>query len=271
MGISGMGYKFKVKTIGLMSQLTNEKQEDTLRASFDDVKMKTQLSEKNVIYAFGSDIAAKNYTVNDTVAMGDNQLFEIEGDTESLLYTANRIELIRYIMENNFPIAYTNIMPDMDGTVRKIPLLLKRNNKIFLTMSLYLFLKYHELTPEDIRIEDNEIKIEKLNYSIPVTDKGELYVNFFSRFESDLNDKSDKPVPVLSFLDIVQSAQDQYYDNIKPSIDPEKLKDRIVFIMPAIQGVAQLVTTSVSARGLHNIYSGYIHAFALLTLLNNEY
>lgn len=76
-------------------------------------------------------------------------------------------------------VGLVNAQPDQDGVVRKIPLVIKHNNKIYPSLALQILCEFLNINFNDLEIVLGEyIKIPGLTQKVPIDGSGRMWINF---------------------------------------------------------------------------------------------
>ncbi|MBF0528129.1 MAG: adenylate/guanylate cyclase domain-containing protein [Deltaproteobacteria bacterium] len=147
---------------------------------------------------------------------------------------------------------YFNMVPDMDGTVRAVPMAIRYGNDFFMPLALQALRQYLgskskiEYPSKASEIEQRE-KVFVGNYEIPIDEKGRLVVNYRGR------QKSFEHYPVV--------------DIIKGSLPKGTFKDKIVLVGPTAIGIYDLRVTPFDS-----IFPGVeIHANVIDNILRQDF
>jgi CHASE2 domain-containing sensor protein len=136
-------------------------------------------------------------------------------------------------------IGHINVFVDSDGKIRKIPLFVKFENKLYPHLGLAAAADCLNLNLEKINFKKRKVVIDN-ELEIPVKKNNSLFVNFPNKW--------NKSFPLFSYLQILKS-----YRNIKqgkkPSLDLTKLKGKTCFV-----GLTAAGTTDLKAMPLEESY-----------------
>lgn len=147
---------------------------------------------------------------------------------------------------------FVNHNEDNDGISRRLPLLIKFNDKYYPSLSLvglkyYLDIKSLKLNDKDFIIETDKEKIK-----VPLNENGEFLINFYLDFHKDVNTFTAESIIV---------SNDQYKSGKNPVVLPDEFKDKIVIIGASATGLKDLKVTPLGKT----IAGPYLH----LTLMSN--
>ena len=115
---------------------------------------------------------------------------------------------------------FINSMPDKDGIYRKTPLLIQFNRKLYPSLALQTYLTAKRIDNFLLTVSDNGLRLKAGNVTVPLDNTGRLLIKF--------------PLKNQHFNKVSAS------DLLAGAIQPDTLKDRIVF-------------AGFSATGLHEI------------------
>ncbi|MBW1973222.1 MAG: hypothetical protein DRG20_04080 [Deltaproteobacteria bacterium] len=146
---------------------------------------------------------------------------------------ANKIPLTSaYLIENNLKVynesathaGFFNIIPDIDGNVRWLPMVIRYKDHFFPPLSLQALRIYIDSLPLFIKIVNfgvEKIKIGK--EELPVDEMGRFLINFYG---------PSKTFPHYSFVDVINKK-----------IKPEMFKNKIVLVGATAVGLSDLRAT----------------------------
>ncbi len=143
---------------------------------------------------------------------------------------------------------FFNTIPDPDGVIMTLPLLIRFHEDLYAPLSIKILSAYFNKEPQAV-IDDYGVKTFSLGQTItiPTDEKGRLYINYRG---------GEKAFPHLSITDILN-------DNV----DPNAIKDKIVILGATATGIFDVVSTPFDA-----VYPGLeVHATALDMVLNQDY
>jgi adenylate cyclase len=145
-------------------------------------------------------------------------------------------------------IGHANIVPDRDGKVRRIPLVVQdKAGQTYPSFSLAILNTLFSMTlPEKFQRENGAINL--LARDIPVDNVYQLRINFSPESESR---------PYLSYGDIISG-----------NFDPAMVKNKIVVIGMTATGEFDTWAVPTSASKVPGVY---IHAAAMDTILRNQF
>ncbi|MEA3305883.1 MAG: CHASE2 domain-containing protein, partial [Candidatus Omnitrophota bacterium] len=154
-------------------------------------------------------------------------------------------------------VSVVNSPLDIDGSIRRVPMAIEFNGKLYPTLSLQIACDYLGVRVKDIRIEPGFIvlPLKKNDIRIPVDSRGRMLLNFGG------------PINVFRRYSYVRLLND--YNEFFEGRDAgalEELKDRIVFVAHTATGSVDLRVTPFS----NSFPAVGIHAAALNNILNGD-
>jgi adenylate cyclase len=111
-------------------------------------------------------------------------------------------------------IGHVNIVPDGDGQVREVPLVLKEGDQLIPALGLAAYMQYIRYPMEEVEIEPHHVKFA--NRDLHTDDIGQMIITFFGE---PTNVNLPGTYPVYSFVDVVEGR-----------VPPEVFNDKIVLI-----------------------------------------
>ncbi|MCG6982737.1 MAG: adenylate/guanylate cyclase domain-containing protein [Deltaproteobacteria bacterium] len=122
---------------------------------------------------------------------------------------------------------YYNIFPDIDGTVRWIPLIISYQDRFYPSLALEAVRSYVGNMPLQVRVADYGIETVQLGpVTIPTDEKGRMFINFRG---------GPRTFPHYSVADILAGRT-----------PPDAFRDRIVFVGSTAIGIYDLRVTPFS-------------------------
>ena len=127
---------------------------------------------------------------------------------------------------------------DIDGVIRKIPLILKYNNNYYPSLHLQAACYYLGCDPSDCEVHWNEYveiynKEHELIRRIPIDDKGRMLINFVGKFA----EKGVHPIPSIDVIRILKTISDP---DGRESIDMKQFEDKLIVIGITAEGAGDL-------------------------------
>ncbi|MGD8988695.1 MAG: adenylate/guanylate cyclase domain-containing protein, partial [Syntrophobacterales bacterium] len=141
-----------------------------------------------------------------------------------------------------------NIFPDIDGTVRWIPLVIRYQDRFYPALALEAVRSYVGNIPLRVRVADHGIESIQLGpVAIPTDEKGRMLINFRG---------GPQTFPNYSVADILAGRT-----------EPDAFRNRIVFVGSTAKGVYDLRVTPFS-----NVYPGLeVHANVADNILTQRF
>lgn len=145
---------------------------------------------------------------------------------------------------------HINIKPESDGILRRIPLYIKYNNKLYPQLAFNMMLDYLNVDKESMDIEPGKfIKMRSSSLGtilIPIDKDYQMLINWAGPWKTTFKH--------YSFIDIIVSYK-QILDGLNPRVDLSKLKDKICIIGLTAMGLSDIkpipVEPSYPAVGVH--------------------
>lgn len=135
---------------------------------------------------------------------------------------------------------HVNVAPDIDGTLRRSPLLLEYNGRIYPQIAFKAACDYLGVSGEDIVVEPGRIILKNLpngsegDIVIPVDSGNQMLVSWAGKWKDTFKH--------YSYIDIIVSYK-QILRNEKPRIDLTELKDKICVIGLTASGLYDIRPT----------------------------
>ncbi|RPI99269.1 MAG: CHASE2 domain-containing protein, partial [Chloroflexi bacterium] len=152
-----------------------------------------------------------------------NVVQPVAGGWESSRQTTTRGEFIRFdtytyptaeLREAAQVIGHVNIVPDEDGKVREVPLVIRDGDQYIPAMALAAYLQYLHYPVELLEIEQHHVKFA--NRDLYTDDIGQMMISFFGD-PTNVNQRGT--FPVYSYVDVLEGH-----------VPPEAFKDKIVLV-----------------------------------------
>ncbi len=124
-----------------------------------------------------------------------------------------------------------NIYPDIDGTIRRIPLVFLEKEKTYPHIALKIAMDYLGLSPEEIKNRSLPLSDSHKRIEIPLVEDNKMLINWSGRWSDTFKH--------YRFLDVLAGYQD-LIENKKPVINLNDFKDSICLV-------------AVTAIGLYDI------------------
>lgn len=130
---------------------------------------------------------------------------------------------------------HINTFIDNDGKVRKIPLFIKYNDKLFPHLALYAACNYLGLNIDNISSKPGAIIIDN-KLKLPVSSGSSFFVNYPAKWKDSFLH--------LSYFEILKAYNDKNKGKT-PSLDLSVLKDKICFVGLTATGTSDLKATPI--------------------------
>jgi adenylate cyclase len=161
-----------------------------------------------------------------------------EGGAPALLEGEELLEPIPELLSVAAGIGHCNAVPDIDGTTRRVPLLVSHREEFFPSAPLLIAADATGATLDESTLaEDGWIELHppgKSPIRIPLDDEGQTMINFNGGLEA---------FPTHSFRQVIQA--DQFPD--EAALDLSVFKDRIVLVGTTFAGNTDLRPTPFAA------------------------
>lgn len=132
-----------------------------------------------------------------------------------------------------------NIIPDLDGSIRKIPLFFIAKDKVYPHIALKLAMDYAHFEIKTINSNSLTLANEKRQITIPLTEENKMTINWMGKWRETFKH--------YSFLDILNAYQNTL-ENQKPSIDITPLKNSICFVAVTAIGLYDIKPTPMDSE-----------------------
>lgn len=143
---------------------------------------------------------------------------------------------------------FFNMTPDSDGVLRRVPLLIEYQGKLFPSLPLATFMQAQKIKQAVLKTSSGQLEsIVLSDINIPVDSKANLLVRFHD---------SHTPFTHLSAMDILQD-----------SVERKSIEGRIVFLGASAVGLEDYQTTPLAAT----TPGTEIHATIVDNILKNEF
>lgn len=152
-------------------------------------------------------------------------------------------------VDSGLSLGYSNLVPDRDGVIRKIPIISTLQGKPVLSYTLATFINFLEIDVNSLTIKNNSLILHSSKFSktfqIPLTEKNEMYVHFFKGIEHLLK------IPLYNVLTHEGPQNPNFKSHIVINVNtaadgPQKYKTPINPFMPGGMIVAAALNTMVS-------------------------
>lgn len=152
-------------------------------------------------------------------------------------------------------VGYINLLPDVDGTTRRVPLVAKMRESAVLQLAARVATDL--LHADHTTLRPHQFQIGPA--TIPLTNTGEMLIDWHGNLE-------DRTFPMYSMGAVLRSFTDLQAGK-PPLLDPGLFKDKIVFIAATAAGTYDLRVTPLSPMTPGVL----IHMSALDNILRNRY
>lgn len=172
-----------------------------------------------------------------------------KGEVETLMLPYRAIANIPILQENSVTSGFFNTVPDDDGIIRSVPLMMKYENALFPALSLEMVRFGEDENKIYINYNGNDgiSSIELGKHNIPTDRFGRMIVNFYGGAHT---------FEYISATDILNER-----------IPPEKIKDRYILIGTSASGLLDLRSTPYES-----VYPGVeVHATAIENIITDNY
>lgn len=150
---------------------------------------------------------------------------------------------------------HINLMPDIDGVMRRIPLAVDVHGKITPQLSLSVFLDEYGVKLSDLTLSKDRLKIrmpEGGSLNVPLDHEGNFLINWTGRWHETFRH--------LSYIDVVASYA-QVKKGEKPLLSPDLFKNKYVYVGTSAAGLYDIRPTPLEPS--------YPAVGVNLTVLNN--
>jgi serine phosphatase RsbU (regulator of sigma subunit)/CHASE2 domain-containing sensor protein len=179
---------------------------------------------------------------------------------EALYYTEDVIPPFSELMEKNH-LGHIATNRDVDGIVRRVPLIVRHDDKLLPSLAFQTVLNFLHVSPENIEFTDSSMLIHKARFpylsvpqeiTIPVDSKGQMLINFAGKWATTFKH--------ASYQDLLSA---------KPETVSEKnetLENKIIFVANTLSG------SDMKSIPLEKNYPGPgIHANIINTILTKNF
>lgn len=159
-----------------------------------------------------------------------------------------------------FGIGLVNVPADLDGAVRRLPLVIEFQDRLYASFDLVVIARYLDVSIKDVKVSPPNIilyKDSKPLVKIPIDEKGQMLINYAGGFNS---------LSRISFQHVIL-AYDQLKNKQRPIIELKDFKDKIILV-----GLSATGTTDIRATAFSENFPGVgIHANAINNILNRDF
>ncbi|MBI4970578.1 MAG: CHASE2 domain-containing protein [Candidatus Omnitrophica bacterium] len=157
---------------------------------------------------------------------------------------------------------HINIQPDADGVIRRIPLVIERDGKMYPSVALELVLQELGTDFKKIKVEKGKWiyipRHEKSMIRVPIDDQYQMLINW--------NGPWKKTFHHISFVEAIQ-AYKQMTQGVEPVINLESFKDKFCLV-----GLTAIGLTDLKPIPIEPVYPGVgVHATVIQNLLEENW
>ena len=153
---------------------------------------------------------------------------------------------------------HINVLPDLDGKYRRVPLLIDYNNIMYPYLSLQLISDYSKVNLKDIKLKPGQYLQWGSNVRIPLDEQSNMIVNYAGPWGKFYNHYSY--VDVLRSYASLQSGE-------KPLLDLNVFRGKICLV-----GLTATGTTDLHPNPFASLYPALsIHADLINSILNHRF
>lgn len=154
--------------------------------------------------------------------MAENFSYPVPSDSNiSFIQARDAILPLPELLKSAFSLGHINTIPDSDGIIRKVPLMIEYNKKLYPLLSLQMVCDYLSIPKEKVRIKNDKLWIG--DCKIPINQNGEMIINYTSNPEE---------FKLYSFLDVCNLVKSQEITL--------HFKDKIVLVGVTATGIGDL-------------------------------
>jgi adenylate cyclase len=149
-----------------------------------------------------------------------------------------------------------SVIPDADGAIRRIPLLVKHGGRNYPSFALLIACRALNVSPVEAKHgEYLLLKGARKEIKIPIDSMGQMLVNYAGGIMSFANTK-------FSFYDVYESIVSD-----EPIVPLSVFKDKVVII-----GISDPVSSDICSTPFDNLFPGVaVHAMAVNTILQHRF
>jgi len=141
---------------------------------------------------------------------------------------------------------FINIIPDSDGKFRRVPPIIKYQNKLFPHVCFLVFNDYLGLKKSDMKVQPGRYAELGDKLKVPLDSNSTIIVNFPGKWKDTFRH--------YSYIDVIDSHISAKFPSVikrKPTVDLKKLKNSICFI-----GVTATATPDAHPSPFNVLYPG---------------
>ncbi|MDO8525857.1 MAG: CHASE2 domain-containing protein [Candidatus Omnitrophota bacterium] len=151
-----------------------------------------------------------------------------------------------------------NIVPDIDGKFRRVPLFIKYENALYPYVSMKAACDYLGISAKDIKMAPGQYIKLGGHVKVPLDDRSEMIINFSGRWGTSYRH--------YSFVDLLQ-AYAARASGEAGIIGPDSFKDKICII-----GLTAAGTSDIHPNPFETLYPGMgIHAEVINSIFNKNF
>tara|TARA_B100000315_G_scaffold122595_1_gene112478 strand:+ start:1155 stop:3758 length:2604 start_codon:yes stop_codon:yes gene_type:complete len=184
----------------------------------DNALSQSTLSAGNLIYPAGMELSTNKSADNNLVPQSASKSFINDMTVASgFFFITNALFPFQELVNNSLGSGHIASHRDKDGSIRKVPLLVRDNDRLFPAFAFTAILHYLKVSKENIIVSPgNEILLKNVvfpnedvekSYHIPINNRGEMLINYAGRWTETFQH--------ISFIDL--------YENKYPENDLKEL------------------------------------------------
>jgi adenylate cyclase len=151
-------------------------------------------------------------------------------DKQKGIYAERIFAPLPQLEESAKSLGHINILPDIDGVVRRMPLLITYREKPYYSLGLQVVADYLDVPKSQIKITNKYVIVG--NIQIPVNKRGEMLINY----------TQEVGFAKYSFLEVLQSFK-MVKEGRVPTINLQDFRDKLVLIGVTAAGASDLRPT----------------------------
>lgn len=132
---------------------------------------------------------------------------------------------------------HINLQPDVDGVMRRIPMMIEAEGKMVPQLAFEVFLRENDAKVSDVRIVNHELKVPMKTgriLSVPLDQNDRFVINWAGRWSSTFLH--------FSYIDVITSYI-VAKNGGKPDLPPDTFKDKICFVGTSAAGLFDIRPT----------------------------
>jgi adenylate cyclase len=146
---------------------------------------------------------------------------------------------------------FYNVFPDSDGTIRRVPVIIRFQGNYYPSLDVAAALAYTNRPLDQVAVFFNPNGLERIDFgpaTIPTDPAGSVQIDFHGEA---------KTFPTYSMADVVQRK-----------LDPSVFRDRLVLVGPTATGIADMAVTPFQQAGFPGVE---VHANFVDNLLEGSF